>query len=187
VVAYAFARLRFPLRRFFFAIMIASLLLPSHVLIVPQYVLFKFFGWIDTPLPLLMPKILATEAFFVFLMIQFMRTIPRDLNEAAKVDGCTPYSVFRHVILPLARPALVTTAIFSFIWTWNDFFSQLIYLSSPQNLTVPLALRSFLDASGQSAWGEMFAMSIVTLVPVVAVFVVFQRRIVAGMAHTGLK
>src|SRR3954468_2587487 len=129
VTAYAFARLRFPLRGVWFAVLIGTLLLPHHVLIVPQFVLFKFLGWIDTPLPLVVPKLLATEAFFVFLMVQFMRGIPKELDQAAKVDGCSPFGVFWHVIMPLARPALVTTAIFSFIWTWNDFFSQLIYLN----------------------------------------------------------
>ncbi len=181
VAAYAFARLRFPMRRFFFAIMIASLLLPSHVLIIPQYVLFRFFGWIDTPLPLLIPKILATEAFFVFLMVQFMRNIPRDLDEAAKVDGCTPYAVFRHVILPLSRPALVTTAIFSFIWTWNDFLTQVVYLNDANHYTVPIALRLFMDSAGQTALGPMFAMSVLSLLPVFLFFVAFQRMLVEGI------
>jgi ABC-type glycerol-3-phosphate transport system permease component len=135
VTAYAFARLRFPLRGMWFSVMIATLLLPHHVLIVPQFVLFKFLGWIDTPLPLIAPRRWPTEAFFVFLMVQFMRGIPRELDEAAKMDGCSPFGIFGHVILPLARPAIVTTAIFSFIWTWNDFFSQLIYLNSPDNYT----------------------------------------------------
>jgi multiple sugar transport system permease protein len=181
LAAYAFARLRFPARRLFFAVMIASLLLPSQVLIIPQYVLFKSLGWIDTPLPLLVPKILATEAFFVFLMIQFMRTVPRDLDEAAKMDGCTPYAVFRHVILPLARPALVTTAIFSFIWTWNDFLTQLVYLNDVNNYTVPIALRLLMDSSGQTALGPMFAMSVLSLLPVFLFFVAFQRMLVEGV------
>jgi len=190
LAAYALGRLRFRMRGFWFAIMIGTLLLPGHVLIIPQYILFKTLGWVggDFPyLPLLVPHFLATEAFFVFLMVQFMRGIPRELDEAATIDGANPYSVFRHVILPLSRPALVTTAIFSFIWTWNNFFSQLIYLSTRTKLTVPVALRGFLDATGSSEWGSLFAMSVVSLVPVVVVFVVFQRRILAGMAHTGLK
>ncbi|WP_422772134.1 carbohydrate ABC transporter permease [Plantactinospora sp. WMMC1484] len=187
VAAYAFARLRFRLRKGWFAIMIGTLLLPSHVLIVPQYVMFNYFGWIDTPLPLIVPKLLATEAFFVFLMVQFMRGIPRELDDAAKIDGCSPYGVFRHVILPLSRPALVTTAIFSFIWTWNDFFTQLVYLPSPTSYTVPIGLRLFIDSSGQTSLGPMFAMSVLSLLPVFVFFLAFQRMLVQGINTSGLK
>jgi multiple sugar transport system permease protein len=187
VTAYAFARLRFPLRGLWFAVMIATLLLPHHVLIVPQFVLFKFLGWIDTPLPLIVPKALATEAFFVFLMVQFMRSIPRELDQAAKVDGCSPFGIFRHVVMPLARPAVVTTAIFSFIWTWNDFFSQLIYLNSPDHYTVPIGLRLFVGGEGQTELGPMFAMSMLSLVPVFLFFLAFQRLLVEGINTEGLK
>ena len=187
VTAYAFARLRFPLRGLWFSIMIATLLLPHHVLIVPQFVLFKFLGWIDTPLPLIAPKALATEAFFIFLMVQFMRGIPRELDEAAKMDGCSPFGIFGHVILPLARPAIVTTAIFSFIWTWNDFFSQLIYLNSVDNYTVPIGLRLFIGGEGQTELGPMFAMSMLSLVPVFLFFLAFQRLLVEGINTSGLK
>ncbi|NES13004.1 MULTISPECIES: carbohydrate ABC transporter permease [Micromonospora] len=187
VTAYAFARLHFRGRRVWFAVMIATLLLPSHVLIIPQYVLFNYFGWIDTPLPLIVPKLLATEAFFVFLMVQFMRGIPRELDQAAKIDGCSPYGVFRYVILPLSRPALVTTAIFSFIWTWNDFFTQLVYLPSPSSYTVPIGLRLFIDSSGQTSLGPMFAMSVLSLAPVFLFFLAFQRMLVEGINTSGLK
>lgn len=187
VTAYALARLRFPLRRLWFAIMIGTLLLPQHVLIVPQYVLFRTFGWINTPLPLFIPKLLATEAFFVFLMVQFMRGIPRELDDAAKIDGCSSYGVFRHVILPLSRPALVTTAIFSFIWTWNDFFTQLVYLNDPTTYTIPVALRTFLDSSGANQVGPMFAMAVLSLLPVFLFFLAFQRMLVEGINTSGLK
>jgi len=187
LAAYAFARLEFVGRRVFFAAMLATLMLPQHVTLIAQYTIFRDLGWIDTPLPLVVPKFLATEAFFIFLMVQFIRALPQELFEAARIDGCGHVAIYRRIVLPLLTPALVTTAIFSFIWTYNDFFSQLIYLSSPDELTVPLALRSFLDSQGQSQWGEMMAMSIVTLVPVIVVFILFQRRIVAGMATSGLK
>jgi multiple sugar transport system permease protein len=187
VTAYAFARLRFPLRRFWFAIMIGTLLMPNHVLVIPQYILFRHLNWINTPLPLVVPKLLATEAFFVFLIVQFMRGIPRDLDEAARLDGCSPYGVFRHVILPLVRPALVTTAIFSFIWTWNDFFSQLIYLNDLPKKTVPVGLRMFMDATGQVSLGPMFAMAVVSLLPVFFFFAAFQRLLVEGINTSGLK
>jgi multiple sugar transport system permease protein len=187
VAAYAFARLRFPLRGMWFAVMIATLLLPHHVLLVPQYILFNHLHWINTPLPLIVPKALATEAFFIFLMVQFMRGIPRDLDEAAKIDGCSPYGVFWHIILPLSRPAIVTTAIFSFIWTWNDFLSQLVYLSGLENFTIPVALRTFQDSGGQNAIGPMFAMSVLSLLPVFLFFVAFQRMLVQGINTSGLK
>jgi multiple sugar transport system permease protein len=187
LAAYAFARLRFRLRGIWFVVMIGTLLLPSHVLIVPQYILFHYFGWIDTPLPLIVPKLLATEAFFVFLMVQFMRGIPRELDDAAKIDGCSPYGVFWYVIMPLARPALVTTAIFSFIWTWNDFLTQLIYLPSTESYTVPIGLRLFIDSSGQTSLGPMFAMSVLSLLPVFVFFLAFQRMLVQGINTSGLK
>jgi multiple sugar transport system permease protein len=187
LAAYAFARLKFAGRKMFFAIMIGTLLLPGHVLIIPQYVMFNEFGWIDSPLPLTIPKLLATEAFFVFLMVQFMRGIPRELDDAAKIDGCDPYRTFWHVILPLSRPALITTAIFSFIWTWNDFFTQLVYLPSVESYTVPIALRLFIDSSGQTSLGPMMAMSVLSLLPVFLFFLAFQRMLVEGINTSGLK
>ncbi|MFI5891485.1 carbohydrate ABC transporter permease [Actinoplanes sp. NPDC051513] len=190
LAAYALGRLRFRLRGFWFAIMIGTLLLPGHVLIIPQYILFRTLGWVggDFPyLPLLVPHFLATEAFFVFLMVQFMRGIPRELDEAAVIDGASSYSVFRHVVLPLSRPALVTTAIFSFIWTWNDFFRQLVYLSDLKDYTAPVALTLFIDSTSESSVGPMFAMSLLSLVPVFLFFVAFQRLLVEGINTSGLK
>jgi multiple sugar transport system permease protein len=190
LAAYALGRLRFKLRGFWFAVMIGTLLLPGHVLIIPQYILFKSLGLVggDWPyLPLVIPHFLATEAFFVFLIVQFMRGIPRELDEAAVIDGASPYSVFRHVILPLSRPALVTTAIFSFIWTWNDFFRQLVYLSDMKDDTVPVALTLFIDSTSESSVGPMFAMSLLSLVPVFLFFVAFQRMLVEGINTSGLK
>jgi len=185
--AYAFARLRFPLRGMWFAIMIGTLLLPGHVLIIPQFILFKTFGWVGTIAPLVVPHFLATEAFFVFLMVQFMRGIPRELDDAARIDGCGPFGVFRYVLLPLSRPALVTTAIFSFIWTWNEFFRQLVYLSDLEKYTVPVAMTLFIDSTGQSSVGPMFAMSVLSLLPVFLFFVAFQRMLVEGINTSGLK
>ncbi|GAA3755239.1 carbohydrate ABC transporter permease [Micromonospora maritima] len=190
LAAYALGRLRFRLRKLWFTVMIGTLLLPGHVLIVPQYILFRSLGLVggDWPyLPLLVPQFLATEAFFVFLMVQFMRGIPRELDEAATIDGASPYGVFRHVILPLSRPALVTTAIFSFIWTWNDFFRQLVFLSNLEDYTVPVALTLFIDSTSQSAVGPMFAMSVLSLLPVFLFFLAFQRMLVEGINTSGLK
>jgi multiple sugar transport system permease protein len=185
--AYAFARLEFTLKKFWFALMMMTLMIPYHVVLIPQYVLFLKLGWVDTYLPLIVPKFLASEAFFIFLMVQFFRQLPRELDEAAMIDGCSPYKIYWAIILPLSVPAMVTAAIFSFIWTWDDFLAPLIYLNDIANYTVPLALRLFVDAESQSAYGQLFAMSVLSLVPVVFFFVVFQRFIIRGIAMSGLK
>lgn len=187
LAAYAFSRLNFRLRRLFFALMIGTILLPYHVLIIPQYVIFKQFGWVNTFLPLIVPKFLATDAFFIFLMVQFMRGIPRQLDEAARLDGCGPYRIYRYIVLPLTRPALITSAIFTFIWTWNDFFTQLIYLNDTSKFTVPVGLSLFVDQSGATSYGPMMAMSVLALLPVFLFFLAFQRLLVEGAASSGLK
>ena len=187
MAAYAFARLRFRGRVFMFAAMLATIMLPVHVVIVPQYIIFSELGWVNTFLPLIVPKFLATEAFFIFLMVQFIRGIPRELDEAARIDGCGHFGIYFRIILPLMMPALATTTIFTFIWTWNDFFGQLIYLTNPSMYTVPVALRSFVDASSDSSWGPLFAMSIVSLLPVFLIFLFGQRFLVKGIATTGGK
>jgi len=155
-----------------------------HVLIVPQYVLWAQLGLVGTFLPLILPKLLATDAFFIFLMVQFIRGLPKELDEAARIDGAGHGRIFFQIILPLMKPALATTAIFTFIWTWNDFFTQLIYLTDPKLYTVPIALRSFIDAQSQSSFGGMFAMSVVALI---LAFAFGQKHLVQGIATTGLK
>ena len=187
LAAYAFARLRFRGRSVLFGFMIATIMLPLHVVLIPQYIIFQKLGLVDTFLPIILPKFLATDAFFVFLMVQFIRGLPRELDEAATIDGCGPVRIFRYVVLPLLRPALITTAIFTFIWTWNDFFTQLIYLNDPSKYTLPLALRIFVDQTSQSAFGPMFAMSVLSLVPIGVFFLAFQRYLVEGVATSGLK
>ncbi len=187
MAAYAFARLEFRGKKLFFAIMLATIMLPIHVVIVPQYILFSELGWINTFWPLIVPKFLATDGFFVFLMVQFIRGLPRDLDEAARIDGCGHVRIFCRIILPLSMPALATTAIFTFIWTWNDFFSQLIFLTSPDMYTVPVALRTFVDSSSQTSWGPLFAMSVIALGPVFGFFLAGQKYLVKGIATTGIK
>ncbi|GAB3551205.1 carbohydrate ABC transporter permease [Arthrobacter tumbae] len=187
MAAYAFARLKFRRRNLLFAIMLMTIMLPIHVIIVPQYIIFSELGWVNTFIPLVLPKLLATDAFFVFLMVQFIRGLPKELDEAARIDGCGHVRIFTRIILPLMMPALATTTIFTFIWTWNDFFSQLIYLTDPEMYTVPVALRSFVDSTATSSWGSMFAMSIVSLLPVFLVFLFGQKYLVKGIATTGIK
>jgi multiple sugar transport system permease protein len=187
MAAYAFARLDFRFKRLWFALMLLTIMLPQHVTLIPQYAIFLSLDWVNTYLPLIVPKFLATDAFFIFLMVQFIRGLPGELDDAAKVDGCGPFGVYWRIILPLLVPALTTTAIFTFLWTYDDFFSQLIYLSDTALFTVPLGLRLFLDSTGESSWGPMFAMSVVSLLPTFAFFLLFQRWIVEGISTTGLK
>jgi len=187
LTAYAFARLEFRFKWAWFALMLGTLMLPYHVTLVPQYVLFHRIGWIDTILPLVVPKFLAVDAFFIFLMVQFFRGLPRELDEAARMDGCGPWRIYWRIILPLSTPVLATAAIFSFIWTWDDFLGPLIYLNNIANYTVPLALRAFVDSQGLSAWGQLFAMSTLSLVPVFVFFLFFQRLIIRGVAMSAMK
>ena len=187
LAAYAFSRLNFKLRGLWFALMLGTLMLPHHVIMIPQYILFSKLGWVNTFYPLIVPKFLAVDAFFIFLMVQFIRTLPRELDEAARIDGCGYFGIFFRIILPLAMPSLATTAIFTFIWTWNDFLTPLIYLNSPELATIPMALRSFMDAESGSAFGPLFAMSICALVPIFGFFISGQKYLVRGVATTGLK
>ena len=187
LAAYAVARLQFRGRGFWFALMLGTLMLPYHVTLIPQYILFLGLGWIDTFLPLVVPKFLAVDAFFIFLLVQFFRTLPRELDEAAEIDGCGAFGIYWRIILPLSLPALATAAVFTFIFTWDDFFGPLVYLNDMSSYTVQLGLRSFVDSTGKSDWGALFAMSTVTLLPVFAFFVFFQRLLIQGIATTGLK
>ncbi|HEU5129922.1 MAG TPA: carbohydrate ABC transporter permease [Glycomyces sp.] len=187
LAAYAFARLRFRFRGLLFAIMLGSIMLPFQVLMVPQFLIFKELGWLNTFLPLIAPKFLATEAFFVFLMVQFIRSLPEEIFEAARIDGAGHFRSYLQITLPLVVPALATTAIFTFIWTWSDFFGPLVYLRLPETWPVSVALKGYLDAQSSSDYGSMFAMSVVSLVPMFLVFVLGQRFLIKGIATTGIK
>ncbi|AEC01894.1 carbohydrate ABC transporter permease [Parasphaerochaeta coccoides] len=187
LTAYAFARLEFSGRKIWFGIMMLTLMLPGHVTTIPRYILFRSFGWLDSILPIVVPKFFATDAFFIFLLVQFIRSLPRELDEAALIDGCGKFGIYGKIILPMTVPALITTLLFTFLWTWDDFFNQLLYLNSPQKYTVPMGLRLFLDASGVSSWGSMFAMSVLSLVPCFILFVSLQKYFVRGIATTGIK
>jgi multiple sugar transport system permease protein len=187
MTAFAFARLNFRGKRFWFALMLGTLMLPYQVTLIPQYVLFLKLGWVNTFLPLVVPKYLASDAFFTFLMVQFFRGIPKELDEAAQMDGCSPWRIYYKVLLPLSVPVLTTAAIFTFIFTWDDFFGPLIYLNDIKTYTVALALRNFVDSTGISNWSGLFAMSVLSLVPVFVFFLFFQRLLIEGIATTGMK
>jgi len=187
LTAYALARLQFRARRIYFAIVLVSVMLPMHVLVIPQYIVFSQLDLVNTYVPLVLPKFLATDAFFIFLMVQFIRGIPRELDQAAWLDGAGPFRVFWFVVLPLMRPALVTTVIFTFIWTWNDFFTPLIYLTNSRVFTVPVALNSLVDSETNQGIGMLMAMSVLSLVPLLAFFAFAQKHLIRGIATTGLK
>lgn len=187
LAAYAFARLQFPLRRTLFAILMGTLLLPYQVTMVPQYILFNELGWLNTYLPLVVPRFLATDAFYVFLAVQFIRGLPRELDEAARIDGCSHLSIFTRVIAPLLGPAIATTAMFTFVHAWNDFLGPRLYISDTRLYTVPQGLVQFVDATGQSSVGALFAMATLAIAPVVGFFLAAQRLLTQGIATTGLK
>lgn len=187
LTAYAFGRLKFKLRNFWFSIMMLTLMLPMHVTTIPRYIIFREAGWIDTILPLVIPKLFAVDAFFIFLLVQFIRSLPKELDESAWMDGAGKFGIYTRIILPLTVPALITTVLFTFLWTWDDFFDQLLYLNSPEHYTVPMGLRLFLDSSGLSSWGSMFAMSVLSLIPCLILFFALQRYFVQGISTTGIK
>ncbi len=187
-VAYGFARLRFPGRDFLFTIVLATLMLPSVVTLVPLYLLFKMVGWVNTFLPLIVPAFFGGGAFYIFLLRQFFMTIPVDLTDAARIDGATDYGIFWRIMLPLSRPALATVAIFSFMANWNDFMGPLIYLNSEEKRTLTLGLRDFIVASAQrTEFQYLMAVSTITILPVMLVFFFAQKYFIQGVVLSGLK
>lgn len=187
LAAYAFARKDFKLKGLMFSLMLMTIMLPPHAVIIPQYIMFFKLGLSNSMIPIVLPKFFAIESFFIFLLVQFMRGIPRELDQAAIVDGCGSWGIFRRIIIPLSQPALVTTTIFSFLWTWNDFFPQLIYLTNPRIHTVSLALKRFVDPDVLPAYGQMMAMSTLSIIPIMFLFVIFQRLLIEGISTTGMK
>jgi multiple sugar transport system permease protein len=185
-IAFGFARLEFKGKAIWFGIMMVTLMLPHDVLMVPQYIIFSKLGWLNSIKPLAVPAYFG-HPFFIFLLVQFIRTIPRELDEAAIIDGCNTFKIFTKIILPLIRPALATTAIFSFYWTWESLLGPVLYLNSPSKYTVSMALNMFLSNETVSNWGAMFAMSVVSLIPVFLIFFIFQRQVVEGISTSGLK
>ena len=161
--------------------------LPFQVTLVPQYVIFNYLGWINTYLQLIVPHWLGVNALFIFLMVQFIRSLPRELDDSARLDGCGHFRIFTRIIMPLALPAIGVVALFSFVWSWNDFLGPLLYLGRSDLWTVPLGLKAFLDSTGQSSYGGLFAMSTLSLAPIVGFFILSQRLLLEGIATTGMK
>ena len=186
-VAYGFARFTFPFKKFLFAVMISTLILPNAVLIIPRYLLFKQLGWIDTYLTFTIPALFACTPFFIYMIIQFFRGIPMELDEAARIDGCSSFMILVKIMVPLCKPAIMSAAIFQAVWTWEDFFNSLIYISSVKNYTVSLALRMAMDTTESTAWNSVLAMSVVSMAPCVLLFFFAQKYFVEGVATSGLK
>jgi len=186
LVAFGFARVNFKFKSFWFSILMLTLMLPSQVTVVSQYIMYSKLHFTDSYFPLIFPHFLGGGAFFIFLLIQFIRAIPKELDEAATIDGASTFGIYWRVILPLIVPALVTVGIFTFIWSWDDFYSQVLYLSSISKFTVGLALRMFIDQF-EVQWGQLLAISLLSILPSVILFFSAQKQFVEGIATTGIK
>ncbi|MCL2392940.1 MAG: carbohydrate ABC transporter permease [Oscillospiraceae bacterium] len=187
LVAYSFSRGNFKGKKILFALMLSTLMLPAQVLMIPQFLWFNTLGWVGSYRPLIVPSFFAVQGFFVYLMSNFMDGIPKELDNAAKIDGCSFYGIYWRIILPLSVPALITAGIFSFIWRWDDFLGPLLYVRGTVNFPASLALRMFSDPTTATDWGAVFAMSILSLVPVVTIFIALQKYLVEGISTSGLK
>jgi oligogalacturonide transport system permease protein len=186
LVAYGFTRFNFRFRRPLFAVMIGTILLPNTVLLIPRYLIFRNLGMLDSYLPFWLTAA-AGVPFFIFMFVQFLHGIPRSLDESAYIDGCSSFQILRHILLPLLKPAIFSAAIFQFIWTWDDFFQALIYISSVDKYPVTLGLRLSIDAMGIPPWNQIAAMSVIAILPSVLIFFTAQKYFVEGIATTGLK
>ena len=186
LAAFGFSRINFRGRNFWYSCMFLTLMLPFQVIMVPQYIMFHRLGWVNSFLPLIIPQ-WGGQAFFIFMMAQFFRGIPMELDESATIDGCSKFVIYSRILFPLITPALMTATIFSFYWRWEDFLGPLLYIGGRQRLwTVALAVRQFQDTMGTD-WGSIFAMGSLSIVPSLIIFFIFQKYIVEGISTTGMK
>ncbi|WP_420828517.1 carbohydrate ABC transporter permease [Jeotgalibaca caeni] len=185
-VAYAFSRIKFTGRRFWFICMLLTMMLPSQVILIPQYIIYNQLGFVGTNVPLILPHFFG-HAFFIYQMMQFMISIPKELDESAYIDGCSKYNIFTKIIFPLLKPSLITTIIIQFYWKWDDFMGPLVYLNKPESYTVSIALKLFADAGSTTDYGAMFAMSTLSLIPVFLIFLFFNKYLIEGISTSGLK
>ncbi len=185
MVSYALARVNFKGRKFWFTAMIMTMLLPGQVLMIPQYIIWNNLNLVGTFVPLILPKFLGWP-FFIYMMMQFIRGLPKELDEAAMIDGCNKYTIFSRVVLPLLGPSIITTVVISFYWIWDDYMGPLLYLSKPDLKTVSLAIKGFSDAQGTN-FGPMFAMSSLSLIPVFLLFLFFNRYLMDGVTAGSVK
>lgn len=185
LVAYSFAKIRWPGRNIVFFILLSTLMLPGQVTMIPVFTIFKTLHWIDTIKPLVVPSFLGS-AFFIFLLRQFFMTVPIELSDAAKIDGCSELDIYWRIVLPLAKPALATVALFTFIGAWNDFLGPLIYLNDDTKYTLSLGLQQFVSQHG-AEWSMLMAASTVMTLPIVILFFFAQRTFIQGITLTGIK
>lgn len=186
-VAFALQRLKFKLRGVLFVLVLSTMMLPAQILMIPQFMWYRHLNWVGTYFPMILPYFFAIQGFFVYLIMNFIGGIPKSLDEAAKIDGCSYYGIFFRIILPLIVPALITSAIFSFIWRWDDYLSALLYVNRANMRPVSLALQLFNDPSSGSDIGSTLAMSTLSIVPATIIFLIFQKSLVEGIASTGIK
>lgn len=187
LVAYGFARFHFPFKKILFVLLIAMMMLPNSVVIIPRYTLYNGFKWVNTYMPFYAPALLCCNSFFPYMLIQFLRGLPTELDESAYMDGCGTLKTFTHILLPLMKPALFSAGLFQFLWTYNDYFNSLIFINSVKKYPISLALRMSLDAESVVQWGKVMAMAAVAVLPVIALFFAAQRYFVEGIATSGLK
>jgi len=187
LVGYGFARFNFPCKRFFFTLMLSTMMLPATVIIIPRYIFFKKLGWLDSYLPFIIPAVLGCFPFFNYMMVQFFRGLPMELDESAKMDGCNSFVILTQILLPLCKSAIFSVIVFQFVWTWNDFMNALIYISSVAKYTVALGLRMTMDIGVEFDWNRILAMSLVSILPPVILFFSAQKYFVEGIATTGMK
>ena len=187
IVGFGFARIRFVGRDVLFLLVLATLMLPYPSVLAPLFLLFKNLGWIDTFLPLIVPTFFASNAFYIFLLRQFFRTIPMELDDSARVDGCNTFGVFWHIALPLTRPAMGIIAVFAFMFHWNDFLGPLIFLSSTENFTLALGLQLFMSRLGTTPWHLLMSATTLMVGPVLVLFLLTQRSFVEGISTSGTK
>jgi ABC-type glycerol-3-phosphate transport system permease component len=190
LVGFGFARVPFPFKKILFTILIGSLLLPQTITLIPRYILFSKLKWINSYLPFVIPSVLASGiggTFFIFLVNQFIRSIPLELDDSAMIDGCSKFQIYLKIILPLSKTVLITVALFSFIWTWDDFQNQLIFINDVAKFTISLGLRMTIDTTELMSWGPILAACSIALLPSLSIFLIAQKYFVEGIATTGIK
>ncbi|SMP39622.1 oligogalacturonide transport system permease protein [Sphaerochaeta associata] len=187
LIGYGFARFEFPFKKTLFTIMLSTMMLPATVILIPRYIFFRNLGWLDSYLPFIVPAMLGCFPFFNFMMVQFFRGLPLELDESGKLDGCNSFIILRDLLLPLCKSAIFSVIVFQFVWTWNDFLNVLIYISSVAKYPVALGLRMTMDISTEFDWNQILAMSLISIAPPIVLFFAAQKYFVEGIATTGMK
>ena len=187
ICGFVLSKYKFRGRNLLFGFVLSTMMIPWCVTIIPKYSMIQNFGWLDSYKPVIVPAIFATYPFFIYMMIQFIRGLPRELDESARIDGCGSFGIFAGIIVPLSKPAIFSVTLFQFVWRWNDFFNPLIYINSVSKYPVSLALRMSLDVADTVHWDQLMAMSLLTMLPPVLLYIFAQKYFIEGIATSGLK